>query len=105
MSQRLLVYDYAQGGHTLKGVRTQIDREFTPHLATKPEWAPWSEADSLFGVLMSLILSGHVLTIRLVTWVGINDCAYVHEAVRITDIMITTPLAYTDLQTTNRPRG
>lgn len=62
VSQRLLVYDYAQGGHTLKGVRTQIDREFTPHLATKPEWAPWSEADSLF-----------------VTWVGINDCAFTNN--------------------------
>jgi len=54
----LLVYDYAVGGHTLSGVKSQIDLWFLPHVAQKPDWAPWTADESLF-----------------ITWVGINDCA------------------------------
>ncbi|KZT09511.1 carbohydrate esterase family 16 protein [Laetiporus sulphureus 93-53] len=59
---QLLVYDYAQGGDNVSGVRTKVYREFLKTVAKKPEWARWSEADSLF-----------------VTWVGINDCAFATE--------------------------
>lgn len=53
-----LVYDYAIGGDTVDGVRRQVQHEFLPHLAPKPDWAPWTSEDTLF-----------------LTWVGINDCA------------------------------
>ncbi|KAH8116773.1 hypothetical protein DFH11DRAFT_1505240 [Phellopilus nigrolimitatus] len=56
--QTLLVYDYAVGGHTVSGVRGQVERQFLPHVGQKPEWARWNAEDTLF-----------------VTWVGINDCA------------------------------
>lgn len=55
----LLVYDYALGGDTVEGLKRQIHHDFLPHLALKPDWAPWSPEDTLF-----------------ITWVGINDCAY-----------------------------
>ncbi|KAI0807391.1 SGNH hydrolase-type esterase domain-containing protein [Fomes fomentarius] len=54
---RLLVYDYAIGGHTVEGVRTQVQANFLPRVGEKPSWAPWGAQDTLF-----------------VTWVGINDC-------------------------------
>ncbi|OSD04929.1 carbohydrate esterase family 16 protein [Trametes coccinea BRFM310] len=55
----LLVYNYALGGETASGVKRQIEQEFMPHVATKPDWAPWTSDDTVF-----------------VTWVGINDCAW-----------------------------
>ncbi|KAI9067916.1 carbohydrate esterase family 16 protein [Trametes sanguinea] len=55
----LLVYNYALGGETASGVKRQIEEEFVPHVATRPEWAPWTPEDTLFA-----------------TWVGINDCAW-----------------------------
>ncbi|EAU88508.1 hypothetical protein CC1G_04214 [Coprinopsis cinerea okayama7 len=58
----LLVYNYARGGDQVSGVARQIRRLFLPIVGTKPEWAPWSENDSLF-----------------VTSVGINDCAVSRE--------------------------
>ncbi|KAH9857423.1 hypothetical protein C2E23DRAFT_927391 [Lenzites betulinus] len=54
----LIVYDYALGGECADGVKRQVEREFLPSVATKPEWAPWNATDTLF-----------------VTWVGINDCS------------------------------
>ncbi|EIW61069.1 uncharacterized protein TRAVEDRAFT_120349 [Trametes versicolor FP-101664 SS1] len=55
----LLVYDYALGGDRVDGVHRQVHKDFLPHLATKPDWAPWTANDTLF-----------------VTWVGINDCSW-----------------------------
>ncbi|KAI0328030.1 hypothetical protein GY45DRAFT_1436490 [Cubamyces sp. BRFM 1775] len=60
----LLVYDYALGGDTVQGVKRQIHHDFLPHLAPKPDWAPWSPDDTLF-----------------ITWVGINDCGYNGRAI------------------------
>lgn len=54
----MLVYDYALGGDTVGGVKRQVHKDFLPHLATRPDWAPWSASDTLF-----------------ITWIGINDCA------------------------------
>ncbi|KAK0459791.1 uncharacterized protein EV420DRAFT_1629173 [Desarmillaria tabescens] len=54
----LLVYDYAIGGNTVSGVKSQLS-SFLDGAGAKPDWASWSERDSLF-----------------VTWIGINDCAY-----------------------------
>ncbi|TDL20818.1 hypothetical protein BD410DRAFT_790494 [Rickenella mellea] len=59
VSHRLLVYDYAEGGSTIQGVRRQIEREFLPDDGQEAMCAPWDANDTLF-----------------VTWVGINDCAY-----------------------------
>lgn len=55
----LLVYDYALGGDRVDGIHRQVHKDFLPHLATKPDWAPWTANDTLF-----------------VTWVGINDCSW-----------------------------
>lgn len=54
--RKLLVHNYAQGGATVSGVRTQIIRNF---LNVHPPAIPWKANDTLF-----------------VTWVGINDLAY-----------------------------
>ncbi|TFK29983.1 hypothetical protein FA15DRAFT_699549 [Coprinopsis marcescibilis] len=51
-----LVYNYALGGDTVRGVSRQVLKEFIPTVGTKPMWAPWNERDSLF-----------------FTFVGIND--------------------------------
>ncbi|KAI0365129.1 hypothetical protein BV20DRAFT_1102819 [Pilatotrama ljubarskyi] len=58
-SSTLLVYDYALGGDRVEGVKRQIHHDFLPHLAPKPDWAPWTSADTLF-----------------MTWIGINDCGW-----------------------------
>ncbi|THH10692.1 hypothetical protein EW145_g1141 [Phellinidium pouzarii] len=58
----LLVYDYAVGGHTLSGLRKQVELWFLPTVGKKPDWAPWGADDTLF-----------------VMWIGINDCAYGSE--------------------------
>ncbi|CAL1704676.1 unnamed protein product [Somion occarium] len=55
----ILVYDYAVGGDRVDGVVSQIQRHFIPTVGQKPDWAPWSSGDTLF-----------------ITWVGINDCAF-----------------------------
>ncbi len=56
----LLVYDYAVSGDTVARMKLwQVEKEFLPHLAPHPEWAPWTPSDTLF-----------------VTWIGINDCTY-----------------------------
>ena len=56
----LLVYDYSVSGDTISRMKLwQISKEFLPHLAPRPEWAPWTASDTLF-----------------VTWIGINDCTW-----------------------------
>lgn len=56
----LLVHDYAISGDTIARMKLwQIKKEFIPHLAPRPEWAPWTSKDTLF-----------------VTWIGINDCTW-----------------------------
>ncbi len=55
----LLVYDYALGGDRVDGVHRQLHEDFLPHLAIKPDWAPWAPNNTLF-----------------MTWVGINDCSW-----------------------------
>ena len=37
----LLVHDYAVGGHTINGVKSQIENWFIPHAGKRPSWAPW----------------------------------------------------------------
>lgn len=48
---QLLVYDYAVGGETVDEVARQVKDVFmgTGGEADKPEWAPWTAEDSLFG--------------------------------------------------------
>ncbi|KAF9224339.1 hypothetical protein BS17DRAFT_779653 [Gyrodon lividus] len=55
----LIIFDFAKGGDTITGVRSQILRQFLLHVGVKPDWVTWANEDSLF-----------------VTWVGINDCAF-----------------------------
>ncbi|CCM04610.1 uncharacterized protein FIBRA_06792 [Fibroporia radiculosa] len=55
----VLVYDYAVGGDTVRGVSTQVRAGFLPGAGQKPTWAPWSSTDALF-----------------ITWIGINDCGF-----------------------------
>lgn len=45
----LVVYDYAIGGHTADGVRQQIRMNYLKSTGSKPDWAPWTSQDSLFG--------------------------------------------------------
>jgi hypothetical protein len=45
----LLVYDYAVGGATVLDVQRQILNQFLKHVGPKPEWAPWTAEDTLFG--------------------------------------------------------
>jgi len=59
----LLVYDYAMGGDTVRGLAIQARKRFLPGLASKPAAAPWTADDTLF-----------------VFWVGINDCATIIES-------------------------
>ncbi|KAF8910985.1 hypothetical protein CPB84DRAFT_1672002 [Gymnopilus junonius] len=54
----LLVHDYAKGGDIVQGIQRQFERLFLPDLSKRPDWAPWTESQTLF-----------------ITWVGINDCA------------------------------
>lgn len=54
---RLLVYDYAIGGHTVGGVRTQVQVNFLPRVGDKPSWAPWGAQDTLFGKRSVLSIS------------------------------------------------
>ncbi|CAL1704185.1 unnamed protein product [Somion occarium] len=66
----MLVYDYAVGGDRVNGVVSQIQRHFIPKVGQKPDWAPWSSDDTLF-----------------ITWVGINDCAFIATEKNIRDSM------------------
>ncbi|KAI0054146.1 carbohydrate esterase family 16 protein [Auriscalpium vulgare] len=66
----ILVYDYAVGGHRVDGVWKQIQHEFWPSIGSQPSWAPWTADTSLF-----------------VTWVGINDCAFIGNAAGVQKAM------------------
>ncbi|KZV69485.1 carbohydrate esterase family 16 protein [Peniophora sp. CONT] len=57
----LLVYDYAVGGDRVESLERQVGRSGFETIRDKPDWAPWTAADSLF-----------------VAWFGINDCAYIN---------------------------
>ena len=46
--QPLLVFDYAIGGQTVDGVKVQAERYFLPTAGRRPDWAPWTSADTLF---------------------------------------------------------
>lgn len=84
---RLLVYDYAVGGDSVIGVRKQVQVNFLPRVGEKPSWALWNAEDTLFSKFLPAILPPfffysqfhhwHVHATLPVTWVGINDCAYV----------------------------
>ena len=76
----VLVYDYAVGGADVWGIRRQIMREFIPEVGKKPDWAPWSSDDSLFGESKTSVCPSASPTFAddastAVTWVGTNDCA------------------------------
>lgn len=45
----LVVFDFAKGGETTKNLRYHLEEEFLPHIGDKPEYAPWSASNSLFG--------------------------------------------------------
>jgi hypothetical protein len=45
----LLVYDYAMGGDTVRGVAIQVRNRFLRGLASRPTAAPWTADDTLFG--------------------------------------------------------
>ncbi len=49
---RLLVYDYAVGGHAVSDVRKQVQVNFLPRVGEKPSWARWTAEDSLFGTTL-----------------------------------------------------
>lgn len=76
----LLVYDYAVGGDRVENLEYQVGRGFQT-IRDRPEWAPWTAADSLFGELKTCIPTPKYKVQRrfTVTWIGINDCAYVVE--------------------------
>jgi len=63
----LLVYNYAIGGDTVHDLQGQVKRRFLPHAGQQPVWAPWKSDNTLF-----------------VTWIGINDCAFLgsNEAIK-----------------------
>jgi len=44
-----LVHDYARGGDTVDGIRRQVEQEYLPGVGQKPEWAPWTPEETLFG--------------------------------------------------------
>ena len=72
----MVAYDYARRGDTVNGVYTnQVAREFLPTVGRKPAWASWSPTDSIFGMYhLSSTPKVQSLTVRIVTWVGANDC-------------------------------
>ena len=49
----LLVYNYARGGDTVTGVRSQIQNFFIPSLVEKRE-VPWKATDTLFSEILHL---------------------------------------------------
>ena len=43
------MYDYAVGGVGVDDIPQQLHRHFLPTVGQRPEWAPWTAANSLFG--------------------------------------------------------
>lgn len=54
----LLVYDYAVGGHTVREVRWQVQKQFLPLAGKRPAWAPWNAEETLFSAFLSLECGG-----------------------------------------------
>lgn len=52
----LLVYDYAIGGNTVAGVAGAQMNAFLEGAGSKPDWAPWTSEDSLFGLSLCFLL-------------------------------------------------
>jgi hypothetical protein len=77
-ASHLLVYDYAIGGSTTSGVEFQINKEFLWGVGKKPDWAPWSGDDTLFGTCSIYNIYANAKSIE-VTWVGVNDVWSVHH--------------------------
>ena len=80
----LLVNDYAMGGDTVHGVVRQVRRMYLPGLGKNTTKAPWTAEGALFGAYVHRILCSRLnlcnrKCISEVTWVGINDCAYVFQ--------------------------
>jgi len=46
---KLLVYSYAQGGHTCNDLVRQVRGKFLPTVGKKPPTAPWTAENALFG--------------------------------------------------------
>ncbi|KAF8319341.1 hypothetical protein DL93DRAFT_2225281 [Clavulina sp. PMI_390] len=58
----LLVYNYAVGGSEVDDIIFQIEKQFLPHVGSKPVEAAWNAENSLF-----------------VFWAGGNDCAFISQ--------------------------
>ena len=46
--KNVLVYDYAVGGANVDGVTQQVQQQFLKTVGLKPDWAKWTEDDTLF---------------------------------------------------------
>ncbi|KIJ59860.1 carbohydrate esterase family 16 protein [Hydnomerulius pinastri MD-312] len=66
----LIVFDFAKSGARVPDVESQISNQFISQIGSKPSWAAWTAESSLF-----------------VTWVGINDCAFVSEPNGVVDVV------------------
>ncbi|KIJ69301.1 carbohydrate esterase family 16 protein [Hydnomerulius pinastri MD-312] len=66
----LIVFDFAKSGERVPNVESQISGQFVSQIGSKPSWAAWTAESSLF-----------------VTWVGINDCAFISEPNGVVDVV------------------
>jgi hypothetical protein len=48
-----MAYNYAVGGSTVATLKYQMEKVFLRDAGPKPEWAPWTAENSLFGVFFS----------------------------------------------------
>lgn len=62
----ILAHDYAVSMANVTGVVGQMEWGYLPYAAKKPDWAQWTEQDSLFSM-------SQINFVNVVTWVGIND--------------------------------
>jgi hypothetical protein len=46
---RVLFYNFATPGSMVQGVKSQCRQDFLEGPGAKPDWAPWTSRDSLFG--------------------------------------------------------
>ena len=65
---QISAYIYATHGATVEAVKTNVEENFLPTVGQKPSTARWTNKDSLFSMLQSLIQSN-----LSVTWIGVND--------------------------------
>ncbi len=71
--KQLLVYNFAESGETIEGVKAQVSSEFF----RRSSFIPWTPENSLFGGFHpSRRRQTRLSDGDLVTWVGINDLAY-----------------------------